>query len=1697
MRKGLKITLYIIGSILFLMLCGILFLNSPWGQNFVRARAEAYLNGKLKTVVRIGHLGYGLPKFIVLNDVLFEDQAKDTLLSAAELKIDLDMLKLIHKEVDVQQIVLKGVHAHIYRNRPDTNYNFTYIINAFAGNNPRPAAAKATKPASTRIDLDRVKLDDIHIRFDDYTGGMRLAVNLDHMDLRMKKTDPDQMFFHIKDLAVAGLQTSFSQDSSYLPHNPNDTAHTRFQLIADNADLQRINIRYNDVLNKLLFGLKLGDAQLQLDKFAMGENIIDVKKLVVNNTDMVLTMGALTTAPAFVDTLIKIDTTTGWNIKAKDVSFAGVNFKMDDNSAPRQSSGMDYSHLYFQNTVLSLDNFLYTSDTISGNIKHFTGTEQCGFDVKELRTVFNYNPKGADLENLYLQTPSTILQDHIEVHYPSVAAVQKRMQTLQLNLHLKNSIIGLEDVLVFAPQLKEQEIFRKYKKGHFKVEATLTGPLDKLDIAHFYASGMDNTEVMLNGWLSGLPEPKNLNYNLHIARFQSSRHDIAQFVPDSVLSSVRIPDRFGVTGQVAGNEMDYNTDLYFASTGGRAYMKGMIATSSGKNREKYDLAIRTDQLNVGRILKQDSIMGMVTADMNVKGQSFDVKTMTAIAEGHISAADIKGYRYHEITFAGKVDDQRGAIEMKSADANMAVSVKATADFSGKYAAAVADIKMDSIDFRALKLYATELKTSGVIHADFPELNPDYPRGSFTWYQAAVVADGKRYFMDSVNALSRPSADTGQNIFIGLGVMDAHITGKTPLTKVAAVVQDHINRHYTNAISDSLKIDLVRLTQKKGTHQSKKQAAVQPQPKKEEALPSDYNLNLVAHVYDKPLLHGLLPGLTSFDSIHVDGSLTPRSLTFNVNTPEIVYGSYTIENAAMQVRGSDSALTYKLNVDQVSQSNYALYYADIHGALDRNVLTADVSLSDAGRTERFAIKTSMQTIGDSQIIRLQPGLKLNYGVWDVAQPNKIVLTPKGFYVQNFEISNKGQFIKANSDRQGSDSPLKIDISNFQLANITDIASKNDTLPANGVLGGNVTIEQMSPVVKMTGNLQIQNLSVYGDTLGNLSAQADNKADDELNTRVTLTGWGNDISLTGIYSLKNNDANTLNFNIAVNALALHAFEGISMHQISNSSGYLRGNLKVQGTVSHPAITGELHTDNLKTTVARLNTDFKMPAEHITFAGDKMTFDNFTILDSSGNKATITGSIRTSDLTDPNLSLNITADNWRAIHSTAKEYKELYGDLILSTKLHITGSVSVPSVDGNLYILKGTKLTVTNTQKDPELQSTKGIVAFVNMRDPNWERALTPAASDTVKTKRKLAAGSDVNVNITVEKEAEFSVIIDEASGDFINVRGDAYFNTSVSPGGVFNVTGSYMLHGGTYQMNYNFIKRKFLIQDGGVITFAGDPLKNTTIDVTATYQANTPAYDLVTRQVSSVQELNYYKQSLPFNVDLHMKGNMMQPTFSFDVVLPEDKVYPLAADQIELIQARLNQVRQDTGELNKQVFAVLILGRFVSDDPFSSGAAQSTGFAAVQSVSTFIGEQLNSAANKLVKGVDLSVDLPTTEDYTTGTMRQRTDLNVAASKRVLNDRLKLTVGNDFEVEGPQTNNNSNQSSLVPSNLAADYLLSSDGRYTVRVYRSNYNEGPLQGYVTETGVNFIVNVDYNRFKTIFAKSKTIKQRTKGLEQ
>ncbi|MNW05095.1 hypothetical protein D3C71_2012900 [compost metagenome] len=59
--------------------------------------------------------------------------------------------------------------------------------------------------------------------------------------------------------------------------------------------------------------------------------------------------------------------------------------------------------------------------------------------------------------------------------------------------------------------------------------------------------------------------------------------------------------------------------------------------------------------------------------------------------------------------------------------------------------------------------------------------------------------------------------------------------------------------------------------------------------------------------------------------------------------------------------------------------------------------------------------------------------------------------------------------------------------------------------------------------------------------------------------------------------------------------------------------------------------------------------------------------------------------------------------------------------------------------------------------------------------------------------------------------------------------------------------------------------------------------------------------------------------------------------------------------------------------------------------------------------------------------------------------------------------------------------------------DYQLTKDGKYKIRGYRVNKYQVALQGEVIETGIAFIVTLDYEEFKELFRKSEAEKLKQK----
>jgi hypothetical protein len=349
-----------------------------------------------------------------------------------------------------------------------------------------------------------------------------------------------------------------------------------------------------------------------------------------------------------------------------------------------------------------------------------------------------------------------------------------------------------------------------------------------------------------------------------------------------------------------------------------------------------------------------------------------------------------------------------------------------------------------------------------------------------------------------------------------------------------------------------------------------------------------------------------------------------------------------------------------------------------------------------------------------------------------------------------------------------------------------------------------------------------------------------------------------------------------------------------------------------------------------------------------------------------------------------------------------------------------------------------------------------------------------------KQTSLSGLDVNATIIINKAAKFTIVIDERNGDAVQLRGDARLNGGIDPSGKVNLTGTYTVEDGSYNLAYATVKRTFKFKKGSTITWTGDPT-SANINLTAIYVANVPPIDLVNQQDDGSTSSTMLKQKLPFNVLLNLKNELLKPDISFDIVLPDNN-YTVSPDVISTVNTRLSQIRQDPNEMNKQVLGVLVLGHFIGDNPLQSQGG-GTGINGVirNSVSGLLSDQLNKLAGNLIGGVQLNFDLNSGADYSSGVQQNRTDLNVGLSKQFLNDRLTVTIGNNFNLEGQ--NQPGQKTTDIAGNLSVNYKLTQDGRYMIRAYRKD-EFIVVEGQVVETGIGFSLTYEYNRFKELFMK-------------
>jgi len=1668
-RIALKTLLWIIAGIIFLVLLVVILIQVPVVQNFAKNKAVNFLQGKIHTKVKIGHISLGLPKLIVLEDVYFEDQHQDTLIAGEKLKVDISMLKLLHHQVEVNEIDLEGITANISRGK-DSVFNFDYITKAFAGEQKKTPQPTDTS-AGMKFSVDKIILDRIKISYNDKISGNNVLFNLGHFDTRVKDFDMDKMKFTIPKITLSGFDARIIQTSVPPPTTPVDTSTKPLNMTLKLGiiDISKINVVYRS--DTMAANVNLGRLLVEMNKIDLKNQNVGIKSIDLDDTRAGITFAQpQNVKKAVVKEIKKINTmakpaqsTKGWAASLDRITFANDDIKFDNNAQKPIGKGLDFAHMHISDLNADAENIVYNPDTMSGKINSFTFNEKSGLSIRKFHTTFFYGPKNAYLNDLLVQTPQTIIQKQLQVSYPSIASLSTNLGALSLNANLDGSRLGLKDVLLLMPAMATNPQFKSIPNAVFRINGRVFGKVNDLHIPNLEISGLSSTHIKASANMQGLPNVNKANFDLTINDFSTSRADISKLAPAGTIpSSVSIPENLKLNGTFKGGIKNFNTKMSLRSSDGALDLAASMKNGSNKALATYSANIKVNNLNVGALTKQPQMVGTVTLNAGIKGTGLDPKTASLQFSGDVAKAYVKGYTYQNLKLSGTAHTGNYVASVKMADPNIHFSLDAKASMNKKYPSVYATLMVDSINFEKLNFAKADMRFHGKIVAKVPTADPNYLNADIEATDLLVVNKDQRIKLDTVSLVSTATADSS-TLRLKAPMLNAHMAGKYKLPEIGVALQDVINKYFNTA-------------------EAKATAKAKPKYSPE-------NFEFDVHITKTPLVSQFAPDLKQLQPVLISGQFnsTSGNLVVNGSMPKVVYGTNTVNNLKLAINTGNNALNYALTVDEVKAgSSLNLLYTSISGSAQNDKLNLSLQVRDATKKERYRIAGVFSILpNEYQFSFLPNGLLLDYTEWAVGADNAFEFGSKGILAKDFSISNSNQVLSVSSNPQQLNAPLTVNFKNFHIETLTHLAQQ-DSLQVGGVINGDAVVSNFQKSPQFTAALNVNDFNFKGDTVGNIALKVNNQTANAYSATMNITGKGNQVNLTGTYYTQPNSRFDLNLDIV--SLNMKSVEGFSFGNLRNASGNITGNLKISGTPDAPAVRGDINFNKVGFNVAMLNSYFSMPNESITFNNDGILFNDFTLVDSTGNKAVVTGTIYTKNYTSYSFAVNIHMDNFRVVNSTQADNKLYYGKLFLNSDVSIKGDMNKPVVDATLTVNDKTDLTIVLPTSDPGLEDRKGVVEFFDQKEPQLDSILLVKQLDSLR--KSEVTGLDVNATINISKNAKFTVVFDETNGDVVQLQGEAHLNGGIDPSGKTSLTGTYTVNKGSYNLSYATVKRKFNFKSGSTITWTGDPTR-ANINLTATYIANVPPIDLVSDQLGSTQNSTVYKQKLPFNVNLNLKNQLMSPNISFDIVLP-DSNYSVSQDVINTVDARLSQIRQDTNEMNKQVLGVLILGHFIGDNPLQSqGGSTGINGAIRNSVSSLLSDQLNKLAGNLIGGVQLSFDVTSGADYSTGTEQNRTDLNVGLSKQFLNDRVTVTVGNNFNLEGQ--NQPGQKSTDIAGNLSVNYKLTEDGRYLIRAYRKD-EYIVIEGEVVETGVAFSLTYDYNHFKELFAKKS---KKEKALEK
>lgn len=1328
---------------------------------------------------------------------------------------------------------------------------------------------------------------------------------------------------------------------------------------------------------------------------------------------------------------------TAFSIACDEVVLDGLRFRFDDANAPhRDAEEVDFSHLLVTGLSGRITDVAF-SDSLSANVRGLHLDEKSGFKVRCLNTAFSLSDKSIECNALQLVTNRSVVEGRYAMHYDDFSSFSEFFTEVTLDARLENSDVNFTDIAYFSRYVNGILTPMKISGNVYGTLADLRGDIDYLE---FSRSGFFSGKVRIKG----LPDPQAMLINAKAYQLAFTATDFEMLSIPTSENAIRIslPSQLHNMGNMVfeGSYVGFISDFVVFGT-----LKSQLGTletdvniKTGEDKISYSGHLSTKSFQLGKML-ESSALGNIALDLNLAGSEFAIDRVKVKAKGKVAQFDVLGYSYRNITIDGGIDKEifEGNLSLK--DPNLILDFTGRVDFKNELPQVTCVSRITDLKLSPLNLFPADtfgmlstMLTLNMKGNSFKNLN-----GSLSLTNLSYSNKVNEIHLDSV-LLTDDLIAEGHDIALVTDFAEAHFKGRTNLMDLPyAFVK--VGKAYAPEYFAEISLSEVDTSQR-----------------------FDYNIKIKN---DESLMTFIHPDLKVLDPIRISGKVRAKNdfMDFNVDTISWNLGSMAFKRQTFSAIPQADTLQFTMRADGFSFSgDYFLDNLKLDSRLYSDSLETSVSwfnestLADSGFFEVLAFTSEAFPVN---VILNKLDARIANERWVSSETAYLSADSNRLVIRGLDIqSNVGHITSRGEVNPRTNKHLYLDVERFDLSYLTNFGLSSNNVV--GLFSGEVDVYHLNNMLVADADILIDSLIIDEFEIGNIEGNSNyNSERRALETNLNLNYHGTrNISVAGEY-YPFRDEDQLDLDVALKSFRASIIEPFISKYASGLEGEMNGSVSIGGNISSPQLTGEIMLTGFSGLVQYLNTQYSIPEARINIQPDYFGLDYVKVFDQKGDSGALVASIFHDKFKDFNYDLFFEVEQFQALNTTLVQNEAYYGTAYITGDIGISGYLGQTNIVVDAYTNKGTKLSIPM-----DAGGDVGDIDYIRFVEPKNKIVEQKVKSDALAEEMQ---GLNLDFKLTVNDESELQIIFDEKVGDIIKVNGNGDMLLNIDNKGTFKMYGDYTITGGDYLFTLqNIVNKKFTVQNGSKITWTGDP-SDARLDLTAVYDLRASPIAL-TSSVGDTSDV--YKDRTQVNVYLMMKGDLLEPSISFDVDLPN-------FSESDIVNQLLDPATTSEEVMNQQVFSLLLTNNFFSQGSGVS-AFSTTQVTTVEMLTNQFSNYISQYFDKLDVGVN----------YRPGDETSANQTEVNLSTELLNDRVFVQVNGSV-----QGDNGANQStSNVAGEFNVEYKINKDGSLRARAFNESNNNNAT--YLNQSpytqGLGLFLRKEFDTFGDLFKRKPKSKK-------